>query len=221
MMTATTSFRSSTVAARSWRATNRDNAHWRHTGTVKSSSCAECGFYSGPLCFRTRLATQAHCTQRYPSHPLSRAVVAPSSPTFELQLSDRQRAIRHVTRLALVWLQLRHAVPRSISAKRPSPSSAISHPPGSPRFGLSHSVVSTTSYSPSQSPLWLTCVYLAVETAFSRTSGVSQSRQGHHHDNASLSVMVFRRQVAPCCCPTRPPSMRIVQVARLHCCLRS
>ena len=50
MMAATPPFQSSTVDASSQRASKRVNAHQRHTRSVQSSSCAEGGFFSSPIC---------------------------------------------------------------------------------------------------------------------------------------------------------------------------
>ena len=50
MMAATPPFQSSTVAARTRRATNQVNAHQRRTRTVQSSSCTEVSFFSSPIC---------------------------------------------------------------------------------------------------------------------------------------------------------------------------
>ena len=50
MMAATPPLQSSTVAARSRRATNQVNAYQRRTRAVQSSSCAEVSFFSCPIC---------------------------------------------------------------------------------------------------------------------------------------------------------------------------
>ena len=82
MISATLLFQFSTVDARYQRATNRDNAHQRHTRSIKSSSCAESSLFSSPICLCTQIATHARRTP---------AVVVASSPPSKLELAAHQR----------------------------------------------------------------------------------------------------------------------------------
>ena len=129
-MTATTPLRSSTVDACSQRATKRANAHQRHTRSVQSSSCAEGGFFQSPICIRTRLANPSASYSGSITHILCPAVVVASSPPSEPQLAGHQRQFD----VSPDWRPssaIEACCPRPFSAKRPSPSSASSHPPGS------------------------------------------------------------------------------------------
>ena len=167
MMTATTPLRSSTVDACSQRATKRANAHQRHTRSVQSSSCAEGGFFPSPICIQTRLATQA---RRAPEvlfassvrpllqHPLSHTKCNSLVISVQFDVSSDWRPSTATEACC----------PRPLSAKRPSPSSASSHPHGSARLsvptrGVNH-VAFTTVFTAAAG--WPS---LAVETASPRS----------------------------------------------------
>ena len=130
MMTAKTPLRSSTVDACSQRATKRANAHQRHTRSVQSSSCAEGGFFPSPICIRTRLATQARHTPEVSftssvrpllSHPLRHPNCNSLVISVQFDVSPDWRPCN----------AFEACCSRLLSAKRPSPSSESSHPPGS------------------------------------------------------------------------------------------
>ena len=86
-------------------ATNEDDAHQRHTRSVQSSSCAECGFYSSLMHgLQTKLTVLRGILR-----VLCPAVVVASCPPSELQLADYQHPIRRITRPALIqcdWYML-------------------------------------------------------------------------------------------------------------------
>ena len=216
MMTATTPLRSSTVDACSQRATKRANAHQCHTRSVRSSSCAEGGFFPSPICISTRLATQARRTPEV-SHPLSgrccRILSAIRPATLWLSAFN---STCHQTGAQPV--QLRHAV-LGLSAKRPSPSSASSHPPGSAWLSVltrgSNHVAFTTAFTAAAD--WTS---LAVETASPRSLVYRSLRRVIKTVRLSLSCRFDVRSLPWLPVMTsfneNPPSLR-----RLHRCPRS
>ena len=102
MISATLLFQFSTVDARSQRATNRDNAHQRHTRSVQSSSCAEGSFFSSPICLHGLQPTRV-VLRPLLSHPLR----LPNCNSLLISAS-----VRRVHQIDAHPMHLRYAVPR-------------------------------------------------------------------------------------------------------------